>query len=58
VKATGAKGVVIGHGDSSVCVQFDKSSASLHTGGALHEYRGAANRCWFHSVAELEIIGG
>lgn len=58
VKATGAKGVVIGHGDSSVCVQFDKPSASLHNGGALHGYRGADSRCWFHNVAELEIIGG
>ena len=38
VKATGAKGVVIGHGDFSVCVQFDKSSDSLHNGGVLHEY--------------------
>ena len=57
VKATGAKGVVIGHGEYSVCVQFDKSSASLHNGGALHGYRGADNRCWFHTVAELEIIG-
>lgn len=58
VKATGAKGVVIGYGDSSLCVQFDKSSDSLHSGGALHGYRGADNRCWFHNVAELEIIGG
>ena len=58
VKATGAKGVVIGHGDSSVCVQFDKSSALLHTGGVLQEYHGADNRCWFHNAAELEIIGG
>ena len=58
VKATGAKGVVIGHGDSSLCVQFDKPSDSLHNGGALHGYRGADNRCWFHNVAELEIIGG
>lgn len=58
VKATGAKGVVIGHGDHSVCVQFDKSSDSLHNGGAVRDYRGADNRCWFHNVAELEIIGG
>lgn len=58
VKATGAKGVVIGHGDYSLCVQFDKPSASLHNGGVLHGYRGADNRCWFHNVAELEIIGG
>lgn len=57
VKATGAKGVVIGHGDYSLCVQFDKPSASLHNGGALHGYRGADSRCWFHTVAELEIIG-
>lgn len=58
VKATGAEGVVIGHGDYSVCVQFDKPSASLHNGGALHECHGADKRCWFHNVAELEIIGG
>lgn len=57
VKATGAKGVVIGHDYYGVCVQFDKPSASLHSGGVLHGYRGAANRCWFHTVAELEIIG-
>lgn len=57
LKATGAKGVVIGHGDWSVCVQFDKPSASLHNGGALLEYHGAYNRCWFHQVEELEIIG-
>ena len=58
VKATGAKGVVIGHGDYSVCVQFDKPSDSLHNGGAFRDYQGAAKRCWFHNVAELEIIGG
>jgi len=58
VKATGAKGVVIGHGNSSVCVQFDKPSASLHSGGLLRDYHGADKRCWFYNVAELEIIGG
>lgn len=58
VKATGAKGVVIGHGEYSVCVQFDEPSAVLHSGGAFHEYRGADKRCWFHNAAELEIIEG
>ena len=57
VKATGAKGVVIGHGDSSVCVQFDKSSADLHSASSM-PYQGADKRCWFHQVEELEIIGG
>ena len=59
VKATGAEGVVIGHGVHSVCVQFDKPSASLHNGGVFHGYLvGADKRCWFHNAAELEIIGG
>ena len=58
VKATGAKGVVIGNINSYLCVQFDKSSDSLHRGGSLHGYRGADKRCWFHNAAELEIIGG
>ena len=57
VKATGAKGVVIGHDAFSVCIQFDKPSDSLHNGGVLHGYRGADKCCWFHNVAELEIIG-
>lgn len=60
VKATGAEGVVIGYGGrgNSVCVQFDKPSDSLHNAGVLRGYRGANKRCWFHHVAELEIIGG
>ena len=57
VKATGAKGVVIGHDAYSVCVQFDKSSADLHSASSM-PYQGADNRCWFHQVEELEIIGG
>lgn len=59
LKATGAKGVVIGYGygDNSVCVQFDECSADLHSAGAMY-YQGADKRCWFHQVEELEIIGG
>lgn len=59
VKDTGATGVVIGRGLSSrsVCVQFDMPSAALHNGGALQDYQGADNRCWFHAVEDLEIIG-
>lgn len=55
VKATGATGVVLGRGLSrrSVCVQFDDRRADLHSAGAM----GAANRCWFHEVEDLEIIG-
>lgn len=59
VKATGAKGVVIGRGASgALCVQFDKASDSLHSGFALRNYLGAYKRCWFHQAEELEIIGG
>lgn len=57
VKATGAKGVVIGHDAYSVCVQFDKSSTDLHSASSM-PYKGADNRCWFHQVEDLEIIGG
>lgn len=58
LKATGAEGVVIGRGSitTSVCVQFDKPSSSLHSAGRMH-YQGAENRCGFHGVSELEIIG-
>ena len=59
LKATGAEGVVIGRGSSanSVCVQFDKCSADWHSASSM-PCQGADNRCWFHSVEELEIIGG
>lgn len=59
VKDTGATGVVIGRGLSrrSVCVQFDMPSFALHNGGALQGYQGADNRCFFHVVEDLEIIG-
>lgn len=59
VKDTGATGVVIGRGLSSrsVCVQFDMPSFALHSGGALQGYQGADNRCFFHVVEDLEIIG-
>ena len=58
VKATGAKGVVIGRvGTHSVCVQFDMSSAGLHSASSM-SYQGADERCWYHSVEDLEIIGG
>ena len=59
VKDTGDTGVVIGRGLSSrsVCVQFDMPSAALHNGGALQGYQGADNRCFFHVVEDLEIIG-
>ena len=55
VKATGATGVVIGLGLSSrtVCVQFDERRADLHSAGSM----GADNRCFFHAVEDLEIIG-
>ena len=55
VKDTGATGVVIGRGLSSrsVCVQFDDRRADLHSAGSM----GAANRCFFHVVEDLEIIG-
>lgn len=57
LKATLARGVVIGYaGTSSVCVQFDKGGADLHSASSM-PYQGADNRCWFHAVEDLEIIG-
>lgn len=57
LKATGALGVVIGRvGNHSVCVQFDMSSAGLHSASSM-SYQGADERCWYHSVEDLEIIG-
>ena len=55
LKATGARGVVIGYGINAVCVQFDKRSDHLHSGHSMH---GADKRCWYHAVEDLEIIGG
>ena len=59
LKATGATGVVIGRGLSSrpVCVQFDMPSFALHNAQPLQGYQGADNRCFFHVVEDLEIIG-
>lgn len=59
VKATGAKGTVIGHTRSgSVGVQHDVDTKGIYhrCSPQLGKAEGAADRCWWYEPGQLEII--